>query len=128
LPEKKIGFLAALPVLFLLVLGLGFKETAIVLPAIVFVYDYLFLAKAKIGDMLPRWRFYLTLMFAGGAGAYVFADILKRPLDEVGNPGTLPRWPYFLTSMRGIARYLRLVVFPTGQNLDYDFRQVLKAT
>src|SRR5262249_17828780 len=72
LPEKNIGFFAAIPVLFFTVLGVGFKETAITLPAIIFLYDYIFLAKGKLRNMLSRWRFYLGLLIFITAGAYVF--------------------------------------------------------
>jgi tetratricopeptide (TPR) repeat protein len=125
LPEKKIGFFASMPVFFCLVLGLGFKETAITLPASIVLYDYIFISKAKIRNMLPRWRFYAGLSLWLGAGVYAFWNALWRPLLEVGNPGTLRRWYFFITELRVIARYLRLIVFPSGQNLDYDFPPAL---
>src|SRR5262249_6323284 len=125
LPEKKIGFFSAIPVLFFMVLGVAFKETAVTLPAIIFLYDYIFLAKGKLSTMLSRWRFYLGLLLFIGAGGYFCWNILKRPLVEVGEPGTMPQWNYFLTSLRVTVRYLRLILLPTGQNLDYDFPAIL---
>jgi tetratricopeptide (TPR) repeat protein len=127
LPEEKIGFFTAIPVLFFTALGVGFKETAVTLPAIIFLYDYIFLAKGKLRNLLSRWPFYLALLICTTAGAYVFWDILKRPLVEVGEPGTMPKWNYFLTSLRVTVRFLRLIVLPTGQNLDYDFPAILSA-
>ena len=37
-------------------------------------------------------------------------------------PGTLSRFDYFLTQLRVIVRYVFLLFFPYGLNLDYDFR------
>ena len=53
IPQPGIRYLVnnALAVLFFLVLGLGFKETAVMLPVIIAVYDYLFLAKSKIRNI-----------------------------------------------------------------------------
>src|SRR5690242_5243603 len=62
LPENKIGILASLPVSFCLLLGLGFKETAVTLPATIVLYDYIFIAKSKLRNLLDRWRFYLGLV------------------------------------------------------------------
>ena len=121
IPEQKIGFFASLPVMFCLVLGLGFKETAVTLPAIILLYDYLFISKTRFRNMLSRWRFYSGMLLFVAAGAYVFRNALLRPLVEVGRPGTLRPWHFVLTELRVIARYLRLIVLPIGQNLDYDF-------
>ena len=128
LPERKIGFFASIPVLLCLVLGVGFKETAVTLPASIVLYDYIFISKAKFRNMLPRWRFYLGLTALIAAGTYAVFDILRQPLLMVGNPGTLRRWYFFITELRVIARYLRLIVFPAGQNLDYDFPPALSIT
>ena len=121
LPENKIGFFASIPVLMCLVLGIGFKETAVTLPAAIVLYDYMFISKSSIRKLLSHWRFYLGLTAFVGAGAYALFDVLLRPVVAVGAPGTLHRWYFFLTALRAVARYLRLIVFPTGQNLDYDF-------
>src|SRR5947207_4771036 len=123
--EKKIGFLTAVPVFLCLVLGLGFKETAVTLPAAIVLYDYIFVSKTKIRDMLGRWRFYAGFMGLIALSSYFMFDILRRPLTEVGKPGTLRSWYYFLTELRVTARYIRLIVFPSGLNLDYDFPPVL---
>src|ERR1041385_8545725 len=128
LPENKIGFLASLPVLFSLLLGIGFKETAVTLPATIVLYDYIFIAKSQLRKLLHRWRFYVGLVVFIGAGAYGLWDILLRPVLAVGNPGTLQPWYFFLTELRVVARYLRLIAFPLGQNLDYDFPPALSIT
>jgi tetratricopeptide (TPR) repeat protein len=124
---QKIGFLASLPVMFFLALGLGFKETAITLPLGIALYDFIFLSHGEVRQMLQRWRFYAGMALIGAAGTYVFADVLRRPIEQVGLPGTLRPLYYFLTEIRVTARYMRLILFPTGQNLDYEFPPVLSA-
>src|ERR1051326_3862531 len=127
-PENNIGFFASLPVLFCFLLGIGFKETAVTLPATIVLYDYIFIAKSKLRNLLARWRFYLGLVVFIGAGIYGLWDIVLRPVTAVGNPGALPRWYFFLTELRVVARYFRLIVFLLGQNLDYDFPPAMSIT
>src|SRR6266516_3684164 len=47
MPENRIGFLTSLLVSVFLALGFGAKETVVTLPATIFLYDYLFIAKTK---------------------------------------------------------------------------------
>src|SRR5262245_55571511 len=58
--ERKIGFLRSWVVAIPFVLGVFVKETVISLPAILLIYDYLFLSEAKFEGILRRWRFYVT--------------------------------------------------------------------
>ena len=119
IPEQKIGFFASLLMLFFLMLGFGSKETVVTLPAGILLYDYLFVAKANIRALLLRWRFYLTFAVLGAAASYWLLRDDFRMVKGFG--GTLQAWRYFLTQFRVLVRYIRLLVFPTGLNLDYDF-------
>ena len=121
-PEKKIGFVLSLLVAIPFGLGFGAKETVISLPATMFLYDFLFIAGGSFRPMLLRWRFYLTL-FAGGIGAaYFITTVTLRGTVGSGVAENLPPFRYFLTELRVIVRYVYLVFFPVGLNLDYDFR------
>ena len=119
IPVEKIGFFSSLLMLFFLGLGFGFKETVVTLPAGILLYDYLFVAKANIRALLLRWRFYLTFAVLGAAASYWLLRDDFRMVKGFG--GTLQAWRYFLTQFRVLVRYIRLLVFPTGLNLDYDF-------
>jgi protein O-mannosyl-transferase len=119
-PVTKIGFLFSFVVGLFFLLGLGVKETVISLPAVMMLYDWLFLSNARLEGPLQRWRFYVSFVLGGFAAAYY---LVTRTLAASIGPaaGNLPPWPYFLTQLRVITRYMRLIVLPTGLNLDYDF-------
>ena len=119
IPEQKIGFFASLLMLLLFALGFGFKETVVTFPAAILLYDYWFVAKANIRALLSRWRFYLSFVVVGAAGSYWLLRDDFALVKTFG--GALQAWHYFLTQFRVIARYIRLLVFPSGLNLDYDF-------
>jgi protein O-mannosyl-transferase len=121
-PIQKIGFVFSLIIGFLFLLGIGAKETVISLPAVVFLYDWLFLSNARIQGPLQRWRFYMTFLIgAVGTGYYLVTRTLVGSIGSTPK-GHLSAWHYLLTETRVIVRYMQLVIFPAGLNLDYDFR------
>jgi tetratricopeptide (TPR) repeat protein len=121
-PQNRVGFLCSLAVATLYFLGMGSKETAVTLPAAIFLYDFLFVSKAAIRPVLSKWRFYLIYVLGASAAVYFLLTVELK--DSVGShlPGNLSSWQYFLTQTRVIVRYIRLVFFPVDLNLDYDFR------
>src|SRR5438093_807556 len=115
-PKDRTGFYCSLAVGVTYFFGLGSKEPVVTLPAAIFVYDYLFISHAEFRPVFSRWRFYLTYV-VGASVAIVYLLIkLKSTL------GGMSSWQYFLTETRVLVRYIRLIVFPVGLNLDYDFR------
>src|SRR2546425_2959152 len=119
IPEQRIGFFTSLLMLLFLALGFGFKETIVTLPAGILLYDYLFVARTNIRSLLLRWRFYLSFIVLGAAGSYwLVRDVFPKVVKDFSG---LLVWHYFLTQSRVILRYIRLLVFPSGLNLDYDF-------
>jgi protein O-mannosyl-transferase len=109
-------------------LSAGSKEWAVTLPAMLFLYDVLFLSEGKIKPALSRWPAYLLItlswtviartlnLVAGtGQGASVGFNIS----NSAGIP--LNPWTYLLTSFNVIWTYFRLLVLPVNQNLDYEY-------
>jgi tetratricopeptide (TPR) repeat protein len=126
LPENKVGFLASLGVTIFLAAGFGAKETVITLPASILLYDYLFQARGKATALLARWRFYFGFVILAAASSYYLLARQVLSLSALETTGeNLPRWNYLLTQQRVIFRYIRLVVLPSGLNLDYDWRPSL---
>lgn len=118
-------FRYAVGMLVTALLSMGSKEWAVTLPALLFVYDYLFLADGKLKMVLSRWYLYLlaaipwvivfrtlNLTSPGGAGGVGF--------NLVSTTGITP-WTYLLTSQNVIWTYIRLLILPINQNLDYDY-------
>ena len=125
-------------------LSMGSKEWAVVLPAMLVLYDYLFLAEQKAVAVLGRWKTYAAtalpwyLVFSrldlfsagGGAGGVGFGLASKAGgaaaagagiAGAAAGPVALTSWTYFLTSLNVIWTYIRLLFLPVGQNLDYDY-------
>lgn len=59
-----------------------------------------------------------SLLISGLGGSSSLAQKLQRVSTEIH---TISRGDYFLTQLRVIATYLRLMVLPVNQNLDYDY-------
>jgi len=122
--KKSIGYYTA--AVFSAALSMGSKEWAVTLPALLMLYDFLFLADGKIRTVAGRWLLYVSVCFtwlivfrnlnlfaAGGAAGIGFS--------VQSNTGLTPM-TYFLTSMNVIWTYVRLLLLPINQNLDYDYK------
>jgi len=119
-------FSYAVAVLISAFCGIGSKEWTVTLPALLLVYDFLFLAQGKVKAVLSRWYFYVcaalasvyivaTLnLFVSGGGAGVGFNL-------VSTTGITPA-TYLYTSCNVIWTYIRLLFLPINQNLDYDYR------
>lgn len=120
-PKGRAALLYALAVLAA-ALAMKTKEIAVTLPLV-----------ATAGDLLlfPGGRRRLLLLPLAATALLVplgiahegrgLAEALADPSDLAAETRDIPRSVYLLTQPRVIARYLRLLVLPIGQNLDYDF-------
>ncbi len=121
-PERKIGFFLSCVVAVPFLLGIGSKETAVTLPATLLLYDFVFLSGGRLRTVFSRWRFYTTFIVGGAGVIYYFLTGPLRQSIGAGASGNLSSSIYFLTQVRVIVRYIRLLFLPAGLNLDYDFR------
>lgn len=116
------------------ILAMKTKEIAFTLPLIIVLHEFLFFR----GEVKKRILLLIPLLLTMGI----------VPFGLIGTPGTtgdligdvsqvmrvdspLSRWEYFCTELRVIVTYLRLLVLPIRQNLDYDypvFRSFLNGT
>ncbi len=122
-PSHKIGFVTSGMVSLLLLFGLTGKETAITLPAAIFLIDYLFIARTSVASILSRWRFYLPFLVGGLIASVYIVLVFLRPSLNTGL--TLSPWHYLLTQSRVIMKYIQLIVLPMDLNLDHDFKASL---
>jgi hypothetical protein len=107
-------------------LAMGSKEWAVTLPALLMIYDYLFIAEKRVSVVASRWMVYgaiaLTCWIAvrhvsifsssGGSGGIGFG---------VSTTSGITANTYWLTSLNVIWNYIRLLFLPISQNLDYDY-------
>lgn len=95
------------------------KEIAFTLPLAAVLIDLTFFTgpwRQRLPFLLPlllTLPLVPILVLAGGEMS-ASATILNTRVD-------IPRWHYFLTQFPVIVTYLRLLILPVGQNLDYDF-------
>ncbi|NTW65986.1 MAG: hypothetical protein HGB21_06710 [Nitrospirae bacterium] len=119
------NFLYAIGVMIASVLAVSSKEWAVTLPALLVLYDFLFLAEGKVKQVLSRWYYYVLAaltwilviqklnLFATGGTAGVGFNI-------VSTTGVTAK-SYLYTSFNVIWTYIRLLFLPINQNLDYDY-------
>jgi hypothetical protein len=120
---KKFGYHTG--AFFTAVLAMGSKEWAVTLPALLFVYDFLFLSEGKFRPILSRWLTYVMVtipwvialrhlsLFSSTAGSGIGFN--------VETTSGINMQTYLLTSFNVLWTYLRLMVLPINQNLDYDY-------
>jgi tetratricopeptide (TPR) repeat protein len=100
------------------------KETAFTLPVIIVLYEFMFI-EGKIGRRL-LWLTPLLLTMC--IIPFTLTNIDKPLGDIISDVGeatrlqtAISRWGYLFTQFRVIVTYLRLLLLPINQNLDYDY-------
>lgn len=125
---EKNKFLYYVAAAFTALCAMGSKEWAVTLPAVLMVYDFLFLAEGSIKSLRSRWMAYVLLMLTwiqiyntvhltGGAESSASSGIGFNVQTTSGITAST----YILTSMNVIWTYIRLMLLPINQNLDYDY-------
>ncbi len=111
------------------------KENATTLPLAIILVDLAFFIQTD-GKMkaLLRWApFFAAVLSAlclSGAFSWIFSFTnskegglaIKSILPADLQQGVLSRGQYFLTQINVLCTYLRLLIFPVNQSLDYDYR------
>ena len=110
-----------LPILVLLGLACGAKEYAVVLPAVLLLTDCFWTSETAWAAIRKNRLMYSAIGVLGLAGlAYVWRIIATAPTAGFGIK-SFTWYQYFFTECRAVWVYLRLFLFPFGQNVDYDF-------
>lgn len=102
------------------VLALGSKQIAVTLPAIILIFDYMFLSDFKKEKVFEKKIYHLSfwiLLFGFIAFRYFY-------LGHFGDPGkdTYSRWnlmTYFVTQGFVLLKYLKFLFVPIGQCVDH---------
>jgi hypothetical protein len=118
-------FFSAILIFLTSLCAAGSKEWSVTLPALLVIYDFLFLSQGKLNPLLSRWHLFLSAalswaytisslnLFASGGTAGVGFNIASIT-------GVTPS-TYLYTSFNVIWTYIRLLLLPINQNLDYDY-------
>lgn len=138
----RVLFYGAVAVSYLL--GFYSKEMAITLPAIVFLYDWCFLAKGTMKKMAVRLPLYLVLIAmltffvtrslpglqeVPGGSTVGFGvqgrELITSGLQQAGSTDlgfqSISPKEYSFTQLNVLIYYITLLFAPINQNLDYDF-------
>jgi Flp pilus assembly protein TadD len=106
------------------VLAMKTKQIAFTLPMMIFLYEVMFF-QGKIGR---RLLFLLPIVLTMLIIPLTLLDLEKPLGDVIGNVSEvsrdltrMSRLDYLFTQFRVIVTYLRLIVLPINQNLDYDY-------
>ena len=100
------------------------KEMSITLPLMIVSYEFCFLRTGKNLNWKYLAPFVLTIvvipltMLLTASGGAASTQEMRQVLE--GTSG-ISSWHYFLTQLRIMVTYIRLLVIPVHQNLDYDF-------
>lgn len=97
-------------------LAMKSKEISITLPVAIAFYEFSFFNGPSRKRLLPLVPYILMLPLIP-----IWVLNSSDGLSAATNHSALPRTQYFMTQWTVIVRYLRLIVLPAGQNLDYDF-------
>ena len=125
LPRGRLARAAWFGALAATLLALRTKEIAFTLPLALCLYEWLFgagRARRRLALLAPFLATLavvpLTILHEQGAPA---GGVLGAVDAAARVQSALPRWLYLATELRVMVTYLRLLVFPAGQNLDYDY-------
>lgn len=102
------------------------KENAFTLPIAVVLVEGCFFRTKSISLTMKKSQW---LMLVGGLGVlsalvisrFASSAIFRTIPPELGNTYSVTPWTYLLTQFSVIVTYIRLLILPLHQNLDYDF-------
>ncbi|MFQ5441599.1 MAG: hypothetical protein ACE5EB_02615 [Thermodesulfobacteriota bacterium] len=107
------------------------KEISFTLPAVIVLVEFTFFNTGerpvkRLSRLVPFILLFviipLELFTSGAAHEEGWVPIAERVrLLQVQELATLSRHDYLLTQFRVLVTYMRLIIFPAGQNLDYDY-------
>jgi tetratricopeptide (TPR) repeat protein len=106
------------------ILSMKSKEIAFTLPVVITLYECMFFK----GEMKRRILYLIPVLLTMMVIPLSFIDV-NRPIGSmIGELSeatkvqtTMSRWDYLITQFRVIVTYIRLLLLPVNQNLDYDY-------
>jgi tetratricopeptide (TPR) repeat protein len=116
--EPAISWPAALSITLLYGAAASTKEHTVVLPALLLATDGLWGGRRAIAR---NWRLYSLLALVGVAGLWLVWNVLASAQTAGFGMADLPWHHYFFTQWRALWVYVRLFLWPAGQNVDYAY-------
>jgi len=111
-----IWYLAAL---LAAILAMKTKESTFTLPFMLVLIEALFFSGFSLSK---QWYALAPFLFTLPIIPLSHSGVLGKGTSGIARETMdISRWDYFVTQLRVIVTYLRLLIFPVGQNLDYDY-------
>lgn len=116
--KREILYTAALFLTSLL--GMASREEFFIFPFMLILYDFFFVSKSKLRDVLSHYRSYIPVFLTLSYLLYIVLsyDYKEHAGFEVK---TVTPIEYLLTQFNVHWTYIRLLILPINQNLDYDY-------
>lgn len=111
--------------LFSALIAMRTKEIAATLPLAIMLYEFSFFSrldrKKALLILVPIAVTLVIVPMSMLLAGKPFGELLSDASQMSRETTLINRPVYFLTQIRVISTYLRLLVFPVGQNLDYEY-------
>ena len=124
LSEKGNNYLLYILSIIIAILAMKTKQTALTLPVVIALYEFMFLEgrmKKRVLYLIPFLLTMpiipLTLIDIGKPFGALIGDVSGATRDLTD----MSRSTYLMNEFRILVTYLRLIFLPIGQNLDYDY-------
>ncbi|HVN04895.1 MAG TPA: tetratricopeptide repeat protein [Bryobacteraceae bacterium] len=117
----EVSWSIAIAVLALFGAAVTSKEHTLVLPALLLLTDYYWNPGFSFAGIRRNWRIYAPIAVGGLAGGIFVTRILAGSETAGFRMEDFTWYQYFFTQCRAFFVYLRLFVFPVGQDLDWDY-------
>jgi hypothetical protein len=118
--DSKTTLTTTLKILLLATAAALGKESAISLPAVLFITDW-YWSRARLQDQIrDRLNLYVPMVFAGALAAITIVHSIGKGSGAGQSVTGVTPFQYALTQCRVILIYLRLFLIPIGQNGDWQ--------
>jgi len=119
--QPAVSWRVAVAVLLLFGAAAATKEHTLVLPALLLLTDYYWNPGFSFSGIRRNWRLYVPIALLAVGGMLFVARVLTHAETAGFGLKDFTWYQYFFTQCRAFFVYLRLLVFPAGQNLDWEY-------
>jgi tetratricopeptide (TPR) repeat protein len=106
------------------VLAMKTKEIAFTLPMVIALYEAIFFqgeVKKRVLRLVPLLLTMLIIPIGLVGAGKPLGEVMSDTSTVTRVQSALSRGEYLATELRVLVTYIRLLLFPVGQNLDYDY-------
>jgi tetratricopeptide (TPR) repeat protein len=101
-------------------LGMASRENFVTFPLVLFLYDFILVSRFRLRETIGRYKAHLTVVLSLAYFVYLVLNNTYLRDAGIADKG-IPPLNYILTEFNVHWTYLRLLLLPMGQNLNYDY-------